>query len=109
MKSYNKAEVIVKKRRIMLMLGLVACILSAFIFFSNKATAENENEVYTYYTSYEIQPGDTLWSIADQYTSAENSDKEQFISNLKENNHMLDDEITAGNYLIIEYKSAEML
>ena len=89
----------------MLFLVITLSILFSFIFYSNRAAAENSREVYSYYTSYEIQPGDTLWTIADQFMNPETSDKRAFIKNIKRLNHLTEDEITAGNYLVIEYSS----
>ena len=109
MKVYNKSERIVRNRKIMLLAAIIASLLFGFIFFSNRAAAETNRQDYTYYTSYEIQPGDTLWSIADQFMGPDYTDKQDFISNIKSMNHLLDDDITAGNYLVIEYSSYDML
>ena len=100
---------IVRNRRIVLFAGIILTLLIGFVLFSNKAAAETNRPVYTYYTSYEIQSGDTLWSIADQFMGPESSDKEKFIDNIKSINHLLDDDITAGNYLVIQYTSYDML
>ena len=109
MRKSSKAEIIVRNRKIMLLAGIILTIVLAFIFYSNRAVAENSRPVYTYYTSYEIQPGDTLWSIADQFMGPDYTDKQDFISNIKSMNHLLDDDITAGNYLVIEYSSYDIL
>ena len=101
--NYYRTRIIVRNRRIMLFAGIILTILVAFCVFGNRAAAENSREVNTYYTSYEIQDGDTLWTIADQFMTPENSDKDAFISNIKRMNHMLDDNIQSGNYLVIEY------
>lgn len=109
MRRYTKAERIVRNRKIMLAIGLIISFIFAFMVYSNRAVAENSRPVYTYYTSYEIQPGDTLWTIADQFMSPEVSDKEAFIENIKDINHIGGDNITAGKYLVIEYFSYEEL
>ena len=109
MKAYTKSERIVRNRKIMLIVAIAVTLLFSFIFFSNRAAAETKREVYTYYTSYEIQPGDTLWSIADQFIGPDFTDKQDFIDNIKSINHLTSDNITAGNYLVIEYSSYDML
>lgn len=109
MRELSKAEIIVRNRKIMLVTAVAISVILSFIFFSSISQADNSREVYTYYTSYEIQSGDTLWSIADKYMNTEDSDKAEFISTVKKNNHMLDDDIKAGDRLIIEYKSYEKL
>ena len=105
----SKAERIVRNRKIILTVGIAFTIIIAFIILSSRAAAENSRPVYTYYTSYEIQSGDTLWTIADQFMTPEFSDKEAFIENIKTINHIGGDNITAGKYLVIEYCSYEQL
>ena len=109
MRKSSKAERIVRNRKIMLFAGIAFTLIFAFIFYSNRAVAENSRPVYTYYTSYEIQPGDTLWTIADQYMTPECSDKTAFIDNIKTLNHIGGDNITAGKYIVIEYSSYDKL
>ena len=109
MKGKSKAAIIVRNRKIMLILLIVISFIFGFAFFTNKADAESSREVYTYYTSYEIQPGDTLWSIADQFMGPDYTNKEDFIANIKSQNHLLSDDITAGKYLVIKYSSYEEL
>ena len=108
MKGRSKAEIIVRNR-IIVLFSIVFCFVFAFICFSNIATAEDSREVYTYYTSYEIQPGDTLWSIADQFMGPDYTDKATFIDNIKALNHLSTDSITAGNYIVIQYSSYDKL
>ncbi|MBE5909644.1 cell division suppressor protein YneA [Pseudobutyrivibrio sp.] len=105
----NRRNKNIVRNRILLLTGSIICLLFSFIIFSNIADAEDSREVYTYYTSYEIQPGDTLWSIADQYMGPDYIDKEEFIENIKELNHMSTDSITAGKHLVIQYSSYEAL
>ena len=109
MRRSSKAERIIRNRKILLATGIIFTFIFAFTLYSNRAAAENSQPVYTYYTSYEIQPGDTLWTIADQFMSPEFSDKAAFIDNLKAINHIGGDNITAGKYLIVQYSSYEEL
>lgn len=109
MNTLSKAERIVMRRKMILFLVIAFAFLAGFIFFSSLSKAESSRPIYTYYTSYQIQDDDTLWSIADKYMTVENSDKSAFIKNIKSMNHMLDDNIKAGDYLIIEYQSYDKL
>lgn len=108
MRTHRRTDYIFSTR-LFVVLGIVVCLFIAFIIFSNKADAEDSREIYTYYTSYEIQPGDTLWTIADQFMGPDFTDKTTFIDNIKRLNHMSTDSITAGNHLVIEYSSYEEL
>ena len=64
MRAVTKAELIVKRRKMMLFAGILAALIIGMISFSINASAEDSREVYTYYTSYEVQAGDTLSKIA---------------------------------------------
>ena len=108
MRTNRRTDYIIRTR-LFVVLSVVFCLVLSFIIFSNKAAAEDSREIYTYYTSYEIQPGDTLWTIADQYMGPDFTDKATFINNIKKLNHMTTDSITAGNHLVIEYSSYEQL
>ncbi len=94
---------------IFFIIAVVATILAAFIFFSTHAAAEVSQPLHTYYTSYEIESGDTLWTITNQFQNADYPDKEDYINHIMKLNHMVDTNITAGNYLVIEYSSYEEL
>ena len=107
MRRNSKAELIVRNRKIMLAVAILVTLLFSTILFTNKAAAENSREVYTYYTSYQIQSGDTLWTIADQFMGPDYTDKKDFIDNIKSLNHLGDDHITEGKFLVIEYSSYE--
>lgn len=70
--------------------------------------AENDHEMYRYYTSVTVSSGDTLWSIADTYHTVECGDKRTYIREIKRLNHLATDDIHAGSSLVIPYYSADM-
>ncbi|MCI9616906.1 MAG: LysM peptidoglycan-binding domain-containing protein [Eubacterium sp.] len=71
------------------------------------ATNNSDNPMYKYYTSYEIQSGDTLTSIAQRYTVNSNVSISEYIREVKKNNNLVSDRITSGNYIVISYYSDE--
>ncbi|WP_397537604.1 LysM peptidoglycan-binding domain-containing protein [Rummeliibacillus pycnus] len=65
------------------------------LFIANRDT--------TKYTNIEIQEGDTLWALSDQYKGDLSND--EWVRLVKNENNMFDDKIIAGHTLIIpEYK-----
>ena len=92
-------------------LFLVAVFLGGFLALigntiSSRAKDSNEAVTYKYYQSYQINPGDTLTSIAQTYTNEEISSVSSYIKEVKQMNHLSDEDLLqAGDYLIIPYYS----
>ena len=75
--------------------------------FISKAQGPDTPVYYKYYTSIRIEAGDTLWSLAYAYADENFKSKESFIKEVVRTNHLLDDNIYEGDYLIVPYYSAE--
>lgn len=56
-----------------------------------------------YFTSIQIENGDSLWSIAETYISPEYESISDYVEELKSMNGMTDSRIYAGDYLTIAY------
>ncbi len=91
--------------KVLILIVFVVIILGSSIHIF--ATSSDNRNYYKYYTSIEIQPGDTLWSIADRYTSPINKDKEEYISEICKLNNITEDKIRSGESIIIAYYSQE--
>lgn len=77
---------------------------------SSRAKDNNETVTYKYYHSYQINPGDTLTSIAQVYADGENSSVSSYIKEVKQINHLTDEDLLwAGEYIIIPYYSDEFV
>ena len=86
-------------------IGLIFAV--SMIFFSVLVSAksnEPKKPAYKYYTSVQINKGDTLWDIAKEYCD-DASQMKEYVKELKSINHLSNDEIHAGNYLTIVYYS----
>ena len=75
--------------------------LSSFIASAHENT--DSQTVYKYYSSIQIQPGDTLWDIAEETMTSEYDSTAEYIEVLKEMNGLTSDHIEAGNYLTVAY------
>ena len=81
-------------------LALFICVAGIL----NITAKGGEKPVMKQYKSVQIEEGDTLWSIALQYndSSLSKSTTSQYIDDiLNINNLVRDDNITAGNYIIV--------
>lgn len=73
----------------------------------SKAQEKNEETYYKYYTSIEIQSGDTLWSLAEDHVDERFMSNREFINEVTRTNHLMSSDIRQGDHLIIPYYSAE--
>ena len=89
---------------------LVLCICMSFGAFLVSAHENTGDEtVYTYYKSIEIQPGDTLWDIAEDTMPAEYDSTAEYVQVLKAMNDLDSDDIQAGQHLMITYNDTEFI
>lgn len=110
----NRKMVCMIERRILFFAGTLIFVLFAAWFISGKMDSSEVHALeevnnYKYYTSIQIQQGDSLWSIAGDYMSADYSDIDEYISEVKQLNHLKSDAIHAGEYLLIPYYSSQYL
>lgn len=75
------------------------------LFADAHGSAKEEPVEYTYYKSIEIQSGDTLWGIAEQYSDGESIP--DYIEKLKILNGLRTDDIHESRYLTVIYKDEE--
>lgn len=98
-----------------ILIGTVTMVLtvilsSTFGGFLLKANAKKDEETYfKYYTSIEVKYGDTLWSIATEHMTPQYESVEDYVYEVMEMNHLKEDTIHAGEYIIIPYYSAEFV
>ena len=93
------------------LLLLLATLLLMFVFawvLSEKTNisqvkSSSVEEPYKYYTSVQVKQGDSLWSIASSYMTAECGEVSAYIDEIKELNHLSNDAIHAGEYLLVPY------
>ncbi len=98
-----------------LMMGIITCILivSLSIAFGSilvHAQSGDAEQSYKYYTSIEVQHGETMWSIARNNLDPDHYiDIQTYIQEVVQINNLTDDQIVAGQYLIIPYYSSEFV
>jgi LysM repeat protein len=90
-------------------LGIVTVVLAIAFFIlygSLYVNAEGKEGARSqkFYTSIEVQYGETLWSLAEQYIDyAKYADIAAYIKEVKKINHLRGDELKAGCYIVVPY------
>ena len=102
----------ITSRSTIIFLFLFVIGISTILFFVGR---KNVNEVEAkdfpftvqekYFTSIEIEEGDTLWSISEEYMTPEYKSRNEFIEEVREMNHITGSMIQAGDKLLIPYYS----
>ncbi|CDA97545.1 putative uncharacterized protein [Lachnospiraceae bacterium CAG:215] len=67
---------------------------------------ENKTVGSTCYKSIEIEQGDTLWELAEEYMTDDYLSVQEYVQDLKRMNHLTDDTIISGQHLIVAYELA---
>ena len=99
----TKEEPILKKY----LIALVMIVMIMSCFFGKTLVMANEDEddaVYNrYYTTIEVEKGDTLWSVAKTYYHHSGMSVREYVYELKLINGMVSDELRAGDMISVEY------
>lgn len=96
------------RKRLKRLICTIAVIMSicvcftAFLSYAKEKTPQSISD-HTYYKSIRIQPGDTLWNIAEKYMPESCDSINDYIETLKEINNLKSDQIISGHNLIIVY------
>ena len=110
--SLRKREAVVRRQR-----GLLAIVVILIVAFgillgtSINALASSEKDIASYnkyYVSIRIESGDTLWTIADEYVEGFNFSKSDYIAEVCQINGISEDNIHAGDYIVVPYYSQEI-
>ncbi len=92
------------EHRKMLFIALSILIIFNIIMFHGVKGEDNTNAATVkekYFTCIEIEDGDTLWGIAEEYASVEFESYDTFIDEVKSINNLKGDRITSGGTLVI--------
>lgn len=109
MKRVNSKRSTIKRRREVyirkvicstVLLALFAVVLTGYGFKKVEAK-DNGLTVEKYYKSIQIEAGDTLWDIANEYRG--NQEIKSYIKEVKKMNNLKSDQINDMSYLTIMY------
>lgn len=83
-------------------------VMFALLFMFKAMAAETHKPKQKAAAPVQIEPGDTLWSIAENYYSEEFGTMQEFVLEIKRTNQLEDDRIHAGGYLIVPYYTSNV-
>ncbi len=105
----RRARAVQVQRQIAILTSVVAVALAILLGSSISAMANSPGKpkLHKYYTSIAVESGDTLWSLADDYLVDGLMDRSAFIAEVSELNHLSDERIHSGAYLVVPYYASE--
>ena len=110
--SLRKREAVVRRQRGIFAIAIIVIVsLGILLGSSINALASSEADIASYnkyYTSIRVESGDTLWTIADEYVEGFNISKSDYIAEVCQLNQISENEIHAGDYIVVPYYSQEV-
>ena len=99
-------------RRRIVFTTLAIFITLIFTFSYNVLVTQANDDMsdvkYKYYTYHEVEKGETLWSIAENYIDYDYYESiSDYIKELRVMNHLNDDLIKVGEDIVVTYYSGE--
>lgn len=83
-----------------IVISLLILLGSSISAFANAASRE---PLQKYYKSIQVEAGDTLWTLADNYVVDGYLTKKEFIQEVCRLNHLSNGQIQRGEYIVIVY------
>jgi cell division protein YceG involved in septum cleavage len=110
--SLMKREAVVRRQRNCLAVAIIIVVaLGILLGTSINALASSEKDIASYnkyYVSIRIESGDTLWTIADEYVDGFNLSKADYIAEVCQINGISENNIHAGDQIVVPYYSQEI-
>lgn len=109
MYSRDKASLMAKRKyevmrtKVLIALTAAAVLIAATVCLTSVTVSGSTAERNKVYRSIMIEPGDTLWSIAETYCDTDINTLSSYIDEIREMNGISADHIRSGNYLVISY------
>lgn len=100
---------LIRRRFILLFLTIILVLILSLSYRAilSEANTGDETIHYKYYTSIEVNYGESLWSIAEAHLGSEYASVDDYIHEVMKINHLKDEYVSAGQYLVIPYYSTE--
>ena len=103
----RRAQKVQMEKRLIVVIGIIVISLGILLgsSISAFASAREKARTHKYYTSIQLRQGDSLWKLAGEYASTDQSEQE-FIDEVCEVNGISESNILhSGQYLAVPYYS----
>ena len=103
----RRAQKVQMEKRLIVVIGIIVISLGILLgsSISAFASAREKARIHKYYTSIQLRQGDSLWELAGEYASTDQSEQE-FIDEVCEVNGISESNILhSGQYLVVRYYS----
>ena len=105
-----RREAEVRTQKLCIALTLVFIIAVAILLGTSIHVFASDNTPQTlhkYYKTICVEKGDTLWDIAEEYAKNTNMSRKEYIREICRINGICEDEIYAGEYIVVMYYDVE--
>lgn len=110
--SLKKREAVVRRQKSILAVAVIVVVAFGILLGNSinaMASADKDVASYNkYYVSVRVQSGDTLWTIADEYVDGFNIEKTDYITEVCQINEISENDIHAGDYIVVPYYSQDV-
>ena len=99
----RRAQKVQMEKRLIVVIGIIVISLGILLgsSISAFASAREKARIHKYYTSIQLRQGDSLWELAGEYASTDQSEQE-FIDEVCEVNGISESNILhSGQYLVV--------
>lgn len=103
---FTDTEGVSEMKKLLIILMMAAAFTFGFFgqnLLSAQAQEEDIPELNRYFTSIQIQDGDSLWDIAGRYSEGSGYSRREYVEELKRMNGLRHDRIHSGEYLTVVY------
>lgn len=99
-RTLRQRQITRQYRHLIFVLVAIIMVLMILLFTSHNSVAQADEMVIETYRSEIIQPGDTLWTLAEEYRLPDMA-IEEYIKEVRRINQMNSNELVSGEYLIL--------
>ena len=108
----KRRKQVAKRKMVLLLAAVIIITIGSVVFGSIFSSAKNSTETpakqYEYYKSVVIEHGDSLWSIAKEYSVDTDMTQKEYVNELKRLNALTSETIHAGQNLVVVYYDTEL-